>query len=194
MKIMMDQNGYAMVVLNSIKVEGSSSTVSVGEAQQSGEEAELTVVGGEDSTATEPTPIDEAGNTENLEGTETEGTNPENSDDANKEAVPENSEGTIGEGALTEGVNEGETGDTTNSDEGISDKMMQESEMSGDMMGNMGMMDEGMSVNAGAAKGSVMSSWLFVIGISAATLALSVVIGLLLAKKRIKKGFDLYED
>ena len=57
----------------------------------------------------------------------------------------------------------------------------------GDMSGEMG--DKGAS-----PKGSVMSSWGFVIGISAATLAVSIVLGILLAKKRIKKGFDLYED
>lgn len=44
------------------------------------------------------------------------------------------------------------------------------------------------------AKSSVMSSWVFVVGITAATLAISIVLGILLAKKRIKKGFDLYED
>lgn len=41
---------------------------------------------------------------------------------------------------------------------------------------------------------SVMSSYPFVIGISAVTLTLSIILGILLAKKRIKKGFDLYED
>lgn len=45
-----------------------------------------------------------------------------------------------------------------------------------------------------SAKGSVLSSWTFVGGITAATLVVSVILGILLAKKRIKKGFDLYED
>lgn len=41
---------------------------------------------------------------------------------------------------------------------------------------------------------SVLSSWGFVGGITGATLVVSIVLGILLAKKRIKKGFDLYED
>lgn len=49
-------------------------------------------------------------------------------------------------------------------------------------------------VQVSTGKGSVMSSWPFVIGVSSVTLVLSIVIGILLAKKRIKKGFDLYED
>lgn len=41
---------------------------------------------------------------------------------------------------------------------------------------------------------SLLSNWFFVGGVTAATLALSIVFGLLLAKHRIKKGFDVYED
>lgn len=52
----------------------------------------------------------------------------------------------------------------------------------------------GMDGSTTQAKGSLMSNWLFVLGISAGTLVLSIVFGILLAKKRIKKGFDLYED
>lgn len=44
------------------------------------------------------------------------------------------------------------------------------------------------------AKDPLLSSWPFVIGISVASLALSVVVGILLAKRKIKKGFELYED
>ncbi len=44
-----------------------------------------------------------------------------------------------------------------------------------------------------AVKDPVMSSWLFVGGITVLTLAISIVIGVLFAKLRIKKGFDLYE-
>ncbi len=40
----------------------------------------------------------------------------------------------------------------------------------------------------------LLSNWFFVGGVSAGTLILSVVIGLLLAKAKIKKGFDVYED
>ncbi len=53
--------------------------------------------------------------------------------------------------------------------------------------------DMGMEVPSSGG-GSVLSSWGFVGGITGATLAVSIVLGILLAKKRIKKGFDLYED
>ncbi len=43
-------------------------------------------------------------------------------------------------------------------------------------------------------KDPLLSSWPFVIGISVVTLAVSIVIGILLAKRKIKKGFELYED
>ena len=41
---------------------------------------------------------------------------------------------------------------------------------------------------------SLLSNWYFVGGVSAGVLLLSVVIGLLLAKSKIKKGSDVYED
>lgn len=45
-----------------------------------------------------------------------------------------------------------------------------------------------------ASTGSLLSNWFFIGGVSAGTLVLSIVIGLLLAKAKIKKGFDVYED
>lgn len=41
---------------------------------------------------------------------------------------------------------------------------------------------------------SLLSDWYFVGGVSGGVLLLSVVIGLLLAGRKIKKGFDGYED
>ena len=41
---------------------------------------------------------------------------------------------------------------------------------------------------------SRLSNWYFVGGFSAVTLLLSIIIGLLLAQSKIKKGFDIYED
>ena len=41
---------------------------------------------------------------------------------------------------------------------------------------------------------SLLSNWYFVGGVSGGMLLLSIVIGLLLAKSKIKKGFDVYED
>ena len=46
----------------------------------------------------------------------------------------------------------------------------------------------------GAGKDPILSSWPFVIGISAVTLAVSIFLGILLAKRKIKKGYELYED
>lgn len=57
-------------------------------------------------------------------------------------------------------------------------------DMTGDVNAGMG----------GAAKDPLLSEWPFVIGISFLTLAVGVVIGILLAKRKIKKGIELYED
>lgn len=46
----------------------------------------------------------------------------------------------------------------------------------------------------GGAKDPLLSSWPFVIGITILTLAISVGLGILLAKRKIKKGIELYED
>lgn len=41
---------------------------------------------------------------------------------------------------------------------------------------------------------SLLSNWFFVGGVSGGVLLLSIILGLLLAKGKIKKGFDVYED
>lgn len=46
----------------------------------------------------------------------------------------------------------------------------------------------------GTSMDALLSNWFFVGGVSGGVLLLSVVIGLLLAKSKIKKGFDVYED
>lgn len=55
---------------------------------------------------------------------------------------------------------------------------------------------DGMNTELGVAavKDPLLSSWPFVIGISAAVLLVSVGLGILLAKIKIKKGIELYED
>lgn len=57
-----------------------------------------------------------------------------------------------------------------------------------------GYMDEGMEVSMPEVKNPLLSSWPFVIGISLAVLVVSIGLGALLAKLKIKKGIDLYED
>ncbi len=56
--------------------------------------------------------------------------------------------------------------------------------------------EEGMVVDAmgTGVKDPLLSSWPFVIGISTVVLAVSVALGVLLAKRKIKKGIELYED
>ncbi len=57
--------------------------------------------------------------------------------------------------------------------------------------------EEGMPVDpmAGAqTKDPILSSWVFIIGISVLVLAASIAIGIFLAKRKIKKGIELYED
>ena len=56
--------------------------------------------------------------------------------------------------------------------------------------------EEGMVVDTmgTGVKDPLLSSWFFVIGISFAVLAVSVALGVLLAKRKIKKGIELYED
>jgi len=58
----------------------------------------------------------------------------------------------------------------------------------GDMSGGMGEM------TGTTIKDPLLSGWPFVIGISSLTLVISIGLGILLAKRKIKKGFELYED
>lgn len=64
----------------------------------------------------------------------------------------------------------------------------------GDFGENYG--DTGSMIDPGMPqiKDPLLSSWPFVIGISVAVLAVSIVLGGLLAKRKIKKGIELYED
>lgn len=62
-----------------------------------------------------------------------------------------------------------------------------------DFGSDMGMGSE-VPMDGNTTKDPLLSSWAFVIGITAVTLAISVGIGILLAKRKIKKGFELYED
>lgn len=56
------------------------------------------------------------------------------------------------------------------------------------------MMDPGMMGEEVVVKDPLLSNGFFVGGISAATLAVAVLLGILWAKRKIKKGIDLYED
>ena len=56
------------------------------------------------------------------------------------------------------------------------------------------MMEQETTTTAETSIDVLLTNWYFVGGVSAGVLLLSVVIGLLLAKSKIKKGFDVYED
>lgn len=87
------------------------------------------------------------------------------------------------------GVDEGEvidgTGDT--GDMAIGG----DTSIGGDMPGVDGTYGE---TTGSTTKDPFLSSYVPIAGISAATLVVGVIIGILLAKKKIKKGIDLYED
>lgn len=57
-----------------------------------------------------------------------------------------------------------------------------------------GFMEPGMEMGMAEVKDPLLSSWPFVIGISAAVFVVSVALGAFLARLKIKKGIDLYED
>ena len=71
----------------------------------------------------------------------------------------------------------------------VDDMAMDGVAMEGDMMMDPGMMGEETGV-----KDPLLSNWFFVGGISAVTFTAAVLLGLLWAKRKIKKGIDLYED
>lgn len=58
-----------------------------------------------------------------------------------------------------------------------------------------GMYQEGMEGDMGMkVKDPLLSNWFFVIGTTVGTLVIGALIGFLLAKKKIKKGIEIYED
>lgn len=64
-----------------------------------------------------------------------------------------------------------------------------------DGMFDAGMFGDGMGMETGTTvKDPILSNWAFVICIPVLTLAIGVGIGILLAKLKIKKGIDPYED
>ena len=104
-------------------------------------------------------------------------------------ATPETSGNTEGEagGASTAGTNTdmsgGETTDMSGGDT---------ANMAGDGMGGMDGMN-GMNTEVGTSK-PITQNLPVMIGITAGVLALSLLVGIGLAKLKIKKGINLYED
>ena len=125
-----------------------------------------------------------------------------------EEIMPEENtaveEGTPEENTTTDTTTEGETGTENSGDTAVDPGEMQpdiiddsgNSEVTGDMSYDMSGM-EGMEAMGGegtTVKDPFLSSYVPVIGITAATFVVGAVVGILLAKKKIKKGIDLYED
>lgn len=54
--------------------------------------------------------------------------------------------------------------------------------------------DPTMGTGVTEVKDPLLSSWPFVIGLSAGILLVSIVLGALLARRKIKKGIEIYED
>ncbi|MBQ3027800.1 MAG: hypothetical protein IJD26_01885 [Lachnospiraceae bacterium] len=79
----------------------------------------------------------------------------------------------------------------------VTDKMMEDMSFSGDMgfVEGMEYMDGMMGETQQAPLADrLMGSWIFVGGVTAAVLVIGVLLGFLSAKRKIKKGIDLYED
>lgn len=119
----------------------------------------------------------------------------------NDEAIDNISEGeTETDTEAAEGLDEGgftdEAGDGTMEDGAIIDTGI--SIIEGEYMDpgfyEEGYMEPGMETGMVEVKDPLLSSWPFVIGISAAVLLLSIALGALLARLKIKKGIELYED
>lgn len=79
----------------------------------------------------------------------------------------------------------------------VTDKVMGDMSFSGDMgfVEGMEYMDGMMEETQEAPLADrLMDSWIFVGGVTAAVLVIGVLLGFLSAKRKIKKGIDLYED
>lgn len=185
MIISINQDGYASVLFDSTTASGET-TMAVEKEP---------VVEKETPVAAEPM-VNET--KETIDGGEIQPTEGEVVGEELQAAEGEVVEGGAVEGEVVEGgAVEGEVVEgAVIDDKMLEEGMKTEGEFIGDGKGDMGFGDMigEMGDKAASPKGSVMSSWGFVIGISVATLAVSIVLGILLAKKRIKKGFDLYED
>ena len=178
----------ASVASNSVNEVGES----VGAVQNSTEDMTTT-----DTAATEKSEgdnsADETANTEGADigATEAEGMDTDGTDEISTEAMDEEVSGeqvSEGDAAAVEETMEGE--DIMIDNEALDSASLNMGYDEGMMGSETMLMDSGMT----APKDPLLSSWPFVIGISAAVLIVSIALGLLLARRKIKKGIELYED
>lgn len=130
-----------------------------------------------------------SGGGENLLETPEETADTTASDGATEEETTDTDTDNADVSNVDSSVNEGEVIDAS----GDTGDMAIDGDMSfeGDMSGVDGMNGE---TTGSTIKDPFLSSYVPIAGISAATLVVGVIIGILLAKKKIKKGIDLYED
>jgi len=131
-------------------------------------------------------------------------------DTGNSETLEAGAEAELNAEALAE---DGTTSDVAEEDaltDEASDELIMDGAADMEAGADVGYIDEGMYMDpaymegvetgmmvdpsAQAPKGSLLGSWPFVIGISAAVLAVSIALGAVLARIKIKKGIELYED
>lgn len=152
--------------------------------------------------STESTTNEAPADTTNVEG-ETTNTDVTNVEGDTADTEVSNVEGETTNTDTTDGTVEGDT-DSTNMDTGVDEGEVidgtgdtgdmaigGDTSIGGDMPGVDGMYGE---TTGSTTKDPFLSSYVPIAGISAATLVVGVIIGILLAKKKIKKGIDLYED
>lgn len=167
---------------------GSAPVVYLSANVAEGEEQDAVVVEGQEDVMaeTESVATDDA---EKSDGVTIEDTSAEEEAEASEgeEAATEEEAGASeGEEVATEeeaGVSEGEDAVTG-----------MEGEMTGEDMGADGMSEEGMTEETQAAKDPLLSSPVAIGSISLAVILVGCVIGFILAKRRIKKGIEIYED
>lgn len=186
----------AAVAVPKIKVEAVPKKAAIRSGNTSSKAVEITTTDSELATTDE---------TEGLAG---EG---DISVEAEAELGAEAGAGETGEAAPGESAESGEEfagetsedlilDETAGMDAGLDDGMF-EGGLEGDFVGIDPIYGDGMDLETGTifdpaaeAKGSLLSSWTFVIGISSAVLVVSIALGALLARRKIKKGIELYED
>lgn len=196
------EDAIYVATMDASKTEEASDAVVEKETSVT-EETDKSVSGTQEDESAEETNVStQEQSQETEEGTDVSTEGGEEGADATAEGSEEGTEATTeeseeGTDASTEGSEEG-TDAPLETEEG-SDSIETEVPMEGmeDLTGMEGM--EGMEgmfgeVEPPQVKQPIMSQWPFVIGISVATLVVSVVLGILLAKRRIKKGIELYED
>lgn len=201
MTIQIDEHFHVHVILDAavtsnVVIGGASSAASSDSG--SGESTAASSQETERETEEEKNQSSEEGSTDSSGNDTAEGTEAnlpdESSTDGEAEGEEENKEeGTEGTGADTEGTgNKEETGNGVEEGAGDQSGDMTDQVLGGDMGDVSAMM--GQEMETGTEKPQLMANWYFVIGISGAVFVVGGIIGFILAKRRIKKGIELYED